>query len=91
MASEQQDDITLVPTTLDLANLEALVVDGRMEAENHTWIVLRYPVKPIKGWRWCEYTLVVNHPALPAIMAEMKNVKAILAYLGQLEHKRQFT
>ena len=85
---DAQDDITLVPSDVDRLRLEDLAVDGRMESENGTWIVLRYPENPHKGWQWCAYTLIVNHPKLRPVMAEMKNVNALLAYLSQLEGQR---
>lgn len=85
---DAQDDLTLLPSELDRSRLESLAVDGRVESENGLWVVLRYPEIHYKGWRWCAYTLIVNHPSLPPRMAELKNLNTVLAFLSQLETER---
>lgn len=91
MSHDLHDDQSLIPSDLDLENLKSLEVDGRMEAENGSWLVLRYPDLPYKGWRWCQYTLIVNHPDLSGHPwpYELKNVGAVVEFLKQLEGERK--
>ena len=85
------DEFSLLPSDLDMACLAAIPVDGRVEAENQTWVCLRYPAKPAKGWQWCEYSLIVNCPNVPAHGGtyEFKCLKGVVAYLQQLENVRK--
>jgi hypothetical protein len=85
-----EDNFTLIPSDLDTERLRALEVDGRVEAENRTWVILRYPASEVKGWQWCEYSLIVNCMGIPPHPApyEFKNLKALLSYLDQLEKQR---
>lgn len=88
MPSDAEDDLSLAPTNLDKVKLEELASDGRMEAENGTWIVLRYPELPEKGPRWCPFTLIINHPKLRPRMSDFKNLQALVIYLGLVERER---
>lgn len=85
------DDLSLLPTALDMERLNQLRPDGRVESESGFWVVLQYPPMPGKGPRWCEFSLVVNHPQIVAIAhtLEFKNMTAVLAYLDQLELARK--
>lgn len=87
---EQKDDFTLIPSDLDWERIRALEVDGRVEAENRTWVLLRYPASEAKGWKWCEYSLIVNCPNIPEHGApyEFKNLNSAVLYLDQLEKLR---
>lgn len=87
---ESEDNYSLIPTELDLERVAALQVDGRVEAENRTWVIIRYPASEVKGWQWCEYSLIVNCPGVPDNPApyEFKNLKAALTHLEQLEQQR---
>lgn len=89
--NEMDDDFSLIPSDLDTARLASLPVDGRVEAENQTWVCLRYPPMPQKGWRWCEYSLIVNCPNVPAIphTLEFKTLNGVTTYLEQLEALRK--
>jgi len=89
--NEMHDDHSLIPTDLDIARLAAMPVDGRVESENQTWVCLRYPAMPKKGWQWCEYSLIVNCPNVPAHPGtyEFKNLKSMVIYLQQLESVRK--
>ena len=87
--NNSEDGQSLLPTTLDLARLEDLSVDGRMEAENKTWAVCRYPEKPIKGPMWCCFTLILLHPQIGRQLADFKNTKALVSFLHQLETERK--
>jgi hypothetical protein len=84
------DDPTLLPSGLDLIHLEQLEVDGRVEAENGTWVVLRYPPMPLKGWRWCEYIMIVNCAFLSEHTKpyELKTLNGVRLMLGALEEER---
>lgn len=88
MPADSQDDLSLSPTELDRAKLEDLIQDGRVESENGTWVVLRYPDLPAKGPMWCQYALIINHPALRPRLAEFKNMQALTIYLGIVEQER---
>jgi len=84
------DNFSLIPTELDLSRLNALQINGRVESENQVWVCLRYQPSEIKGWRWCEYSLIVNCPGIAPHTApyEFKNLKAMISYLEQLEKQR---
>lgn len=90
-----EDDCTLLPTPLDKNRLEALDAckEGRVESENCMWVVLKYNAGPAKAAdpRWQPYSLIVNAPGVPAMAGpcEFKNLRALLAYLDQLESKRK--
>ena len=83
------DDISLIPTHLDLLRLEDIPVDGRVEAENSAWVVLRYPVKA-QNPRWQPFSLLVNCPGVPPRSApwEFKNLAGVLSFLRQLDEAR---
>jgi hypothetical protein len=85
------DEYSLLPSDLDMARLAGIPVDGRVEAENQTWVCLRYPSKPAKGWQWCEYSLIVNCPNVPAHGGtyEFKCLNGVVAYLQRLENVRK--
>jgi hypothetical protein len=84
------DGDSLVPTPLDTERLVILPIDGRMQNERGTWVVLRYPPKP-KSPKWCEWSLIVNCSGLKSRSApyEFKNVQALITFLGQLEKERK--
>lgn len=83
------DEQSMKPTLLDRERLATMPVDGRVEAENRMWVVCRYPPKD-GNWKWCEYSLLVNHPQLPGRGApyELKNLKSLLAFMEQLDRER---
>jgi hypothetical protein len=94
--NDADDDFSLVPTELDRLRLEQLEQsgqEGRVEAENTVWIVLRYVATPekAKAWNWFDWSLIVNCPWVPARGApyEFKNLRAVLVYLEQLESERK--
>ena len=95
--NEADDDYTLIPTELDSIRLEQLNQsgkDGRVEAENHTWVAIFFEAKgPLKKAdpRWCDWSLLVNCPGISARCgtAEFKNMQAMVTYLGALEEQRK--
>lgn len=88
--NEAEDNFTLIPNAIDLERLKAMGEGGRVEAENRTWVILRYYASETKGWQWCEFSLIVNCPGLPPhpTTYEFKFLKAALTYLEQLEQER---
>jgi hypothetical protein len=87
--NDAQDDYSLIPSPFDLERLNALLPDGRVESENKTWIVLRYPAKADNP-EWHEFTLCVNCPKLQAPHPfELKKVEDLLELLGKLEGRRK--
>lgn len=95
--NDEDDDYSLTPTELDKIRLEQLnqtQKDGRVEAENRTWVAVFYEAKgPLKmaDWQWCSWSLLVNCPGVQpkGTPYEFKNMKAMLTYLEQLEGERK--
>lgn len=88
MNGQEDSAFTMFPTEVDRQRVKALEVNGRMESENGLWVVIRYPPKARS--LWCEYSLIINSPDLPPRPApyELKNTKALLTFLEQLEEDR---
>lgn len=87
-----EDDLSFLPTELDLIRLEQLQPDKLgVLAESNTWTALRYPPLPYKGWRWAEYVLVLHVPPPPGFSwfyDVFKTHKAIVSFLHQIEAAR---
>jgi len=90
MTDNYDDQYSMIPSTLDMERAYNLEVDGSMQSENDTWTLCRYPPKPSNPM-WCEYSLLVNNPELPARGApyELKSLKSVFSFLEQLDSERK--
>lgn len=89
-----ENDYSVLPTEYDVQQLQSISgSDGRVEAENRTWVALYYTATPEKQkrWNWCPWSLIVNCPGLPARPApyEFKNLSLMLTFMRQLESERK--
>jgi hypothetical protein len=87
---DANDDISFVPSELDVQRMLDLADDDRMMAENGTWIVCRYPwpLPKQQFGAWRAFTLIVNHPVMIG-MFECDSMGSVTKLLGQLENGRR--
>ena len=87
--TDSYNEFSLSPTPLDAERLKAMSPDKNVVAENVTWTCCRYPRLPHKGPGWCEFTLLVTHPHIPAEIHELPTLQDVMNKLTFLENKRK--
>ena len=90
MTDAFDDTNSMIPTALDRERITSMKVDGRVEAENGTWVLCRYPAKTGRP-TWCEFSLLVNNSELPGrgTPYELRNLQALYGFMKQLDSERK--
>lgn len=87
--NDAYDDISFLPTELDQVRLREIAIDGRVEAENGSWVVLRYPPK-LNDPLFKEFVLVMNPQYVPTgDVMDLANIGIVIGYLTALEKRRK--
>lgn len=82
--NEAMDDADgFAPTELDLQRLNEIPIDGRVEAENGNWVVLRYPEKPCR-LDWREWVLIINGGVPEFCMRDIFQLRSLNSVLWTL-------